>query len=414
MDVHAWGICVYKIIVLSLHGNYKHIIMSNQRYMMRGVSAAKEDVHNAIKNIDKGIYPQAFCKIIPDILGGDPEYCNIMHADGAGTKSSLAYMYWKETGDLSVWKGIAQDALIMNTDDLLCVGAVDNILVSSTIGRNKMLIPGEVISAIINGTDELLQQMRDMGIGIYATGGETADVGDLVRTIIVDSTVTCRMKRSDVINNANIRPGDVIVGLSSCGQATYETAYNGGMGSNGLTSARHDVFSKYLAEKYPESYDKAVPEELVYSGSYKLTDEVEGSPINAGKLVLSPTRTYAPVVKRLLDELRPKIHGMVHCTGGAQTKVLHFVGDNCRVIKDNMFPVPPLFKAIIKESGTDYAEAYKVFNMGHRLEVYLSPEDAEKVIEISKSFNIDAQVIGRIEEGQKSLLIKSEYGKFEY
>ena len=414
MDVHAWGICVYKIIVLSLHGNYKHIIMSNQRYMMRGVSAAKEDVHNAIKNIDKGIYPQAFCKIIPDILGGNPEYCNIMHADGAGTKSSLAYMYWKETGDLSVWKGIAQDALIMNTDDLLCVGAVDNILVSSTIGRNKMLIPGEVISAIINGTDELLQQMRDMGIGIYATGGETADVGDLVRTIIVDSTVTCRMKRSDVINNANIRPGDVIVGLSSCGQATYETAYNGGMGSNGLTSARHDVFSKYLAEKYPESYDKAVPEELVYSGSYKLTDEVEGSPINAGKLVLSPTRTYAPVVKRLLDELRPKIHGMVHCTGGAQTKVLHFVGDNCRVIKDNMFPVPPLFKAIIKESGTDYAEAYKVFNMGHRLEVYLSPEDAEKVIEISKSFNIDAQVIGRIEEGQKSLLIKSEYGEFEY
>ena len=414
MDVHAWGICVYKIIVLSLHGNYKHIIMSNQRYMMRGVSAAKEDVHNAIKNIDKGIYPQAFCKIIPDILGGDPEYCNIMHADGAGTKSSLAYMYWKETGDLSVWKGIAQDALIMNTDDLLCVGAVDNILVSSTIGRNKMLIPGEVISAIINGTDELLQQMRDMGIGIYATGGETADVGDLVRTIIVDSTVTCRMKRSDVINNANIRPGDVIVGLSSCGQATYETAYNGGMGSNGLTSARHDVFSKYLAEKYPESYDKAVPEELVYSGSYKLTDEVEGSPINAGKLVLSPTRTYAPVVKRLLDELRPKIHGMVHCTGGAQTKVLHFVDDNCRVIKDNMFPVPPLFKAIIKESGTDYAEAYKVFNMGHRLEVYLSPEDAEKVIEISKSFNIDAQVIGRIEEGQKSLLIKSEYGEFEY
>ena len=414
MDVHAWGICVYKIIVLSLHGNYKHIIMSNQRYMMRGVSAAKEDVHNAIKNIDKGIFPQAFCKIIPDILGGDPEYCNIMHADGAGTKSSLAYMYWKETGDLSVWKGIAQDALIMNTDDLLCVGAVDNILVSSTIGRNKMLIPGEVISAIINGTDELLQQMRDMGIGIYATGGETADVGDLVRTIIVDSTVTCRMKRSDVIDNANIRPGDVIVGLSSCGQATYETAYNGGMGSNGLTSARHDVFSKYLAEKYPESYDKAVPEELVYSGSYKLTDEVEGSPVNAGKLVLSPTRTYAPVVKKLLDELRPKIHGMVHCTGGAQTKVLHFVGDNCRVIKDNMFPVPPLFKAIIKESGTDYAEAYKVFNMGHRLEVYLAPEDAEKVIAISKSFNIDAQVIGRIEKGKKSLLIKSEYGEFEY
>ena len=382
--------------------------------MLRGVSAAKEDVHNAIKNIDKGLFPQAFCKIIPDILGGDPEWCNIMHADGAGTKSSLAYMYWKETGDLSVWKGIAQDALIMNTDDLLCVGATDNILVSSTIGRNKKLIPGEVISAIINGTDELLQQMRDMGIGIYATGGETADVGDLVRTIIVDSTVTCRMKRSDVIDNKNIRPGDVIVGLASFGQATYEKEYNGGMGSNGLTSARHDVFSKYLAERYPESYDKAVPEELVYSGSYKLTDPVEGSPINAGKLVLSPTRTYAPVVKKLLDELRPKIHGMVHCTGGAQTKVLHFVGENCRVIKDNMFPVPPLFKAIIKESGTDYSEAYKVFNMGHRLEVYLSPEDAERVIEISRSFNIDAQVVGHIEEGRKSLTIKSEFGTFEY
>ncbi len=388
--------------------------MENQRYMMRGVSAAKEDVHNAIKNIDKGLFPQAFCKIIPDILGGDPEWCNIMHADGAGTKSSLAYMYWKETGDLSVWKGIAQDALIMNTDDLLCVGATDNILVSSTIGRNKMLIPGEVISAIINGTDELLQQMRQMGIGIYATGGETADVGDLVRTIIVDSTVTCRMKRSDVIDNRNIRPGDVIVGLASYGQATYETQYNGGMGSNGLTSARHDVFAKYLAERYPESYDKAVPEELVYSGSFRLTDPVEGSPIDAGKLVLSPTRTYAPVVKRILDKLRPRIHGMVHCTGGAQTKVLHFVGENCRVIKDNMFPVPPLFKAIIKESGTDYAEAYKVFNMGHRLEVYLAPEDAERAIEISRSFNIDAQVIGHIEEGPKSLCIKSEYGTFEY
>ena len=387
---------------------------SNQRYMMRGVSAAKEDVHNAIKNIDKGIFPQAFCKIIPDILGGDPEYCNIMHADGAGTKSSLAYMYWRETGDLSVWKGIAQDAIVMNTDDLLCVGAVDNILVSSTIGRNKMLIPGEVIAAIINGTDEILSELRDMGIGIYATGGETADVGDLVRTIIVDSTVTCRMRRSDVINNANIRPGDVIVGLSSCGQATYEKEYNGGMGSNGLTSARHDVFSKYLASKYPESFDMAVPSDLVYSGSYRLTDPVEGSPVNAGKLVLSPTRTYAPVVKRLLDELRPDIHGMVHCTGGAQTKVLHFVGDNCHVVKDNMFPVPPLFRAIIKESGTDYAEAYKVFNMGHRLEVYLSPEHAEKVIEISKSFNIDAQIVGHIEEGKKSLTIKSEFGTFEY
>ena len=387
---------------------------SKQRYMRRGVSAMKEDVHNAIKNIDKGIFPQAFCKIIPDILGGDPEYCNIMHADGAGTKSSLAYMYWKETGDLSVWKGIAQDALIMNTDDLLCVGAVDNILVSSTIGRNKMLIPGEVISAIINGTDELLQQMRDMGIGIYATGGETADVGDLVRTIIVDSTVTCRMKRSDVIDNANIRPGDVIVGLSSCGQATYETEYNGGMGSNGLTSARHDVFAKYLAEKYPESFDKAVPDELVYSGSYKLTDPVEGAPVNAGKLVLSPTRTYAPVVKKLLDEMRSDIHGMVHCTGGAQTKVLHFVGENCRVVKDNMFPVPPLFKAIAQESGTDWAEMYKVFNMGHRLEIYVSPEHAQRVIDLSKSFNIDAQVVGHIEEGPRSLTIRSEFGEFNY
>ena len=388
--------------------------MNSNRYMMRGVSAAKEDVHNAIKNIDKGIFPQAFCKIIPDILGGDPEYCNIMHADGAGTKSSLAYAYWKETGDLGVWKGIAQDALIMNTDDLLCVGAVDNILVSSTIGRNKMLVPGEVISAIINGTDELLQQMRDMGVGIYATGGETADVGDLVRTIIVDSTVTCRMKRSDVIDNANIRPGDVIVGLSSCGQATYETRYNGGMGSNGLTSARHDVFSKYLAEKYPETYDHAVPDELVYSGSYRLDQSVEGSPVNAGQLVLSPTRTYAPVIKKILDDMRGDIHGMVHCTGGAQTKVLHFVGDNCRVIKDNMFPIPPLFRAIHDESGTDWKEMYKVFNMGHRMEIYLSPEHAQKVVDISRSFNIDAQIIGRIEEGRKSLTIKSEYGTFDY
>lgn len=387
---------------------------NKQRYMMRGVSAMKEDVHNAIKNIDKGIFPQAFCKIIPDILGGDPEYCNIMHADGAGTKSSLAYMYWKETGDLSVWKGIAQDALIMNTDDLLCVGAVDNILVSSTIGRNKMLIPGEVISAIINGTDELLQQMREMGIGIHATGGETADVGDLVRTIIVDSTVTCRMKRSDVIDNANIRPGDVIVGLSSCGQATYETEYNGGMGSNGLTSARHDVFAKYLAEKYPESYDKAVPDELVYSGKYHLTDKVEDAPVCAGKLVLSPTRTYAPVVKRMLDEMRADIHGMVHCTGGAQTKVLHFVNENCRVVKDNMFPVPPLFRIIAEESGTDWSEMYKVFNMGHRLEVYVAPEQAQKVIDLSHSFNIDAQIVGHIEEGPRSLTIKSEFGEFTY
>ncbi|MDY4030260.1 MAG: AIR synthase-related protein [Alloprevotella sp.] len=387
---------------------------SKQRYMMRGVSAMKEDVHNAIKNIDKGLYPQAFCKIIPDILGGDPEYCNIMHADGAGTKSSLAYIYWKETGDLSVWKGIAQDALIMNTDDLLCVGAVDNILVSSTIGRNKMLIPGEVISAIINGTDELLASLRDMGIGIYATGGETADVGDLVRTIIVDSTVTCRMKRKDVIDNANIRPGDVIVGLSSCGQATYETEYNGGMGSNGLTSARHDVFAKYLAEKYPESFDSAVPDELVYSGGYRLTDSVEGAPVCAGKLVLSPTRTYAPVIRQLLDELRPEIHGMVHCTGGAQTKVLHFVGENCRVIKDNMFPVPPLFRAIAEQSGTDWAEMYKVFNMGHRMEIYVRPEVADAVIAISKRFNIDARIVGRIEEGERSLTIKSEFGEFHY
>ena len=401
---------------------------NSNRYMMRGVSAAKEDVHAAIKNIDKGVFPQAFCKIIPDILGGDPEYCNIMHADGAGTKSSLAYMYWKETGDLSVWKGIAQDALVMNTDDLLCVGAVDNILVSSTIGRNKMLIPGEVISAIINGTDELMKQMREMGIGIYGTGGETADVGDLVRTIIVDSTVTCRMKRSDVIDNANIRPGDVIVGLSSTGQATYESRYNGGMGSNGLTSARHDVFSKYLAEKYPESFDHQVPDELVYSGLKRLDDEVPVSysvikdsgiqtvetTISAGQLVLSPTRTYAPVIKVLLDELRPEIHGMVHCTGGAQTKVLHFVSDNCRVIKDNIFPIPPLFKLIQEQSKTDWREMYKVFNCGHRMEIYVRPEVAEQVIAISRRFNIDAQVIGRIEEGSKSLTIKSEYGEFHY
>ena len=388
--------------------------MSNQRYMQRGVSASKEDVHNAIKNIDKGIFPQAFCKIIPDILGGDPDYCNIMHADGAGTKSSLAYLYWKETGDLSVWKGIAQDALIMNIDDLLCVGAVDNILVSSTIGRNKLLIPGEVISAIINGTDELLAELREMGVGVYATGGETADVGDLVRTIIVDSTVTCRMKRSDVIDNAQIRPGDVIVGLASYGQATYEKEYNGGMGSNGLTSARHDVFAKYLAQKYPESFDAGVPDELIYSGGLRLTDEVSGSPLNAGKLVLSPTRTYAPVVKQLLDQLRSKIHGMVHCSGGAQTKILHFVND-VRVIKDNLFPVPPLFKTIQEQSGTDWGEMYKVFNIGHRLEVYLSPEDAETVIDISKSFRIDAQIVGRVEESdKKELIIRSEFGEFRY
>lgn len=382
--------------------------------MQRGVSASKEDVHNAIKNIDKGIFPKAFCKIIPDILGGDPQYCNIMHADGAGTKSSLAYLYWKETGDLSVWKGIAQDALIMNIDDLLCVGAIDNILVSSTIGRNKLLIPGEIISAIINGTDELLAELRKMGVGVYATGGETADVGDLVRTIIVDSTVTCRMKRSDVIDNANIRPGDVIVGLASSGQATYEKEYNGGMGSNGLTSARHDVFSKYLAEKYPESYDKAVPEELVYAGELKLTDAVKDSPLDAGKLVLSPTRTYAPVIKKVLDELRNEIHGMVHCSGGAQTKILHFV-DQVKVVKDHLFPVPPLFRTIREQSGTEWAEMYKVFNMGHRMEIYLSPEHAEKVIEISKSFNIDAQVVGHIEKSdKKELIIKSEFGEFIY
>ena len=384
------------------------------RYMQRGVSAGKEDVHNAIKNIDKGLYPKAFCKIIPDILGGDPEYCNIMHADGAGTKSSLAYLYWKETGDLSVWKGIAQDALIMNIDDLLCVGAVDNILVSSTIGRNKLLVPGEVISAIINGTDELLAELREMGIGVYATGGETADVGDLVRTIIVDSTVTCRMKRSDVINNANISAGDVIVGLASYGQATYEKEYNGGMGSNGLTSARHDVFSKYLAQKYPESFDASVPDDLVYSGNLKLTDKVEGSPIDAGKLVLSPTRTYAPVVKKLLDAMRPQIHGMVHCSGGAQTKILHFI-ENLKVVKDNLFPVPPLFRTIHEQSGTDWKEMYKVFNMGHRLEVYVSPENAQQVIEISKSFNIDAQIVGHVEKSNKTeLTIKSEFGTFEY
>ena len=337
-----------------------------------------------------------------------------MHADGAGTKSSLAYMYWKETGDLSVWKGIAQDAIVMNTDDLLCVGAVDNILVSSTIGRNKLLIPGEVISAIINGTDELLQEMRDMGIGIYPTGGETADVGDLVRTIIVDSTVTCRMKRSEVIDNANIRPGDVIVGLSSTGQATYEKTYNGGMGSNGLTSARHDVFAKYLAEKFPESFDNAVPNELVYSGKYQLTDSIEGVEVDAGHLVLSPTRTYAPIIKKVLDAHRSHIHGMVHCTGGAQTKVLHFVSDNCKVVKDNMFPVPPLFKVIQESSDTDWKEMYKVFNMGHRMEIYVAPEYAQEIINISKNFNVDAQIIGHIEEGVRALTIQSEFGTFEY
>ena len=386
----------------------------DNRYMQRGVSAAKEDVHNAIKHIDKGIFPQAFCKILPDILGNDPAYCNIMHADGAGTKSSLAYLYWKETGDLSVWKGIAQDAIVMNTDDLLCVGAVDNILVSSTIGRNKLLVPGEVVSAIINGTEELLAELRAMGIGITLTGGETADVGDLVRTIIVDSTVTCRMRRADVIDNRNIRPGDVIVGLSSTGQATYEQRYNGGMGSNGLTSARHDMFAKYLAEKYPESFDHNVPEALVYSGQYALTDSVPGTSLNAAQLVLSPTRTYAPIIKRMLDVQRRNIHGMVHCTGGAQTKVLHFVGQGCHVIKDNLFALPPLFQAIQKSSGTAWREMYQVFNMGHRMELYVTPQVADELISISRSFKVDAQIVGRVEAGEKRLTIVSPYGTFEY
>jgi len=388
--------------------------MSDERYNLRGVSASKEDVHNAIKNIDKGLFPKAFCKIIPDFLGNDPEYCNIMHADGAGTKSSLAYVYWKETGDLSVWKGIAQDALIMNIDDLLCVGATDNILLSSTIGRNKNVIPGEVISAIINGTNELVDELSGMGVSIYPTGGETADVGDLVRTIIVDSTVTCRMKRSEVIDNGNIQAGDVIVGLSSSGQATYEKEYNGGMGSNGLTSARHDVFANYIATKYPESYNPAIPQNMAYSGSRKLTDAIEGLNIDAGKLVLSATRTYAPVVKELLSQLRPHIHGMVHCSGGAQTKILHFI-ENLKIVKNNLFPVPPLFKLIQEESGTDWKEMYKVFNMGHRLEVYLPEEAAQKVIEISKSFNIDAQIVGYcVASDRKELVIESEFGRFDY
>lgn len=388
--------------------------MADTRYNLRGVSAGKEDVHNAIKNVDKGLFPQAFCKIVPDYLSGDEDYCIVMHADGAGTKSSLAYMYWKKTGDISVWKGIAQDALIMNIDDLLCVGATDKILLSSTIGRNKNLVPGEVISAIINGTEELLETLRNQGIGIHSTGGETADVGDLVRTIIVDSTVVCRMKRSDVISNHTIQGGDVIVGLASFGQATYETEYNGGMGSNGLTSARHDVFNKTLAADFPESFDPSVPSDLVYSGTKNLTDTVDGSPIDAGKLVLSPTRTYAPVIKQILDKHRSDIHGMVHCSGGAQTKVLHFV-DNVHIIKDNLFPIPPLFKLIQEESGTDWKEMYKVFNMGHRMEVYVSPEHAQSIIEISKSFNIDAQIVGRVEANDgKKLTIESVYGTFEY
>ena len=377
--------------------------MSNERYMQRGVSASKEDVHNAIKNVDKGLYPQAFCKIIPDLLGGDPDYCNLMHADGAGTKSSLAYIYWRETGDLSVWKGIAQDALVMNLDDLLCVGATDNILLSSTIGRNKSLIPGEVIAEIINGTEELLENLRQLGVGIYSTGGETADVGDLVRTIIVDSTVTCRMRRSDVVDNARIAGGDVIVGLASYGQASYEHQYNGGMGSNGLTSARHDVLGKYLAERFPESFDAAIPQELVYSGSRSLLEPVEGTPLNMGQLILSPTRTYAPVVAAVLRELRPQIHGMVHCTGGAH------------VVKDNLLPVPPLFHIIAEESGASGEELYKVFNMGHRLEFYLPQEVASDVIAISQSFGIEAQVIGHVEDAAtNSLTIQSPYGTLRY
>ncbi len=389
--------------------------MSNPlKYNQRGVSASKEDVHNAIKNIDKGLYPKAFCKIIPDILGGDETYCTLMHADGAGTKSSLAYLYWKETGDLTVWKGIAQDAIVMNLDDLLCVGATENILLSSTIGRNKNRIPGEVIKAIIQGTEEILAQLREMGISIYSTGGETADVGDLVQTIIVDSTVTARMKRSEVIDNANIQAGDVIVGLSSFGQATYETEYNGGMGSNGLTSARHDVFAHYLAKKYPESYDALVPDELVYSGNMKLTDPTEVEGINAGKLVLSPTRTYAPIIKSILDQYSSRIHGMVHCSGGAQTKVLHFV-DNLHIVKNNLFDVPPLFKLIQEQSGTDWKEMYKVFNMGHRMEIYVPENIAEHLIQISRSFNVDAQIVGRVEGSEtKKLTIESPMGTFIY
>ena len=387
---------------------------SESRYDLRGVSASKEDVHNAIKNIDKGLFPKAFCKIVPDYLGGDPDYCNIMHADGAGTKSSLAYLYWKETGDLSVWKGIAQDAIVMNLDDLICVGAVDNILLSSTIGRNKNNVPGEVIAALIAGTEELCAELRELGVNIQATGGETADVGDLVRTIIVDSTVTCRMKRSEVISADRIKAGNCIIGLSSSGRASYEKVYNGGMGSNGLTSARHDVFAKYLAEKYPESYDPAVPESLVFSGQCKLTDPVYGTGLDAGKLVLSPTRTYAPVIKEVLEKFRKSVSGMIHCSGGAQTKVLHFI-DNVHVIKDNLFEIPPLFKLIQEQSGTSWHEMYKVFNMGHRFEIYADRNVADKIISIAKSFNIDAQIIGRVEpfDGKK-VTIHSNYGTFEY
>lgn len=383
------------------------------RYFRRGVSAGKEDVHQAIKNIDKGIFPKAFCKIIPDILGGDPEWCNIMHADGAGTKSSLAYLYWKETGDLSVWKGIAQDAIVMNTDDLLCVGATNNILISSTIGRNKNLIPGEVISEIINGTEEFLEEMRSYGIGIHSTGGETADVGDLVRTIIVDSTVTARMRRDEVISNHNIQAGDVIVGLASFGKANYEKSYNGGIGSNGLTSARHDVFSNIYADKYPDSYDPSVPKDLAYSGKLKLTDPSPIEGVDMGKLVLSPTRTYAPVIKKMLDLFRPQIHGMVHCSGGAQTKVLHFI-DNLHIIKDNLFEIPPLFRIIQEQSGTTWAEMYKVFNMGHRMELYVPGEIAGELISISESFGIEAKVVGRCEEADSKKLTIGTTNPLEY
>ena len=388
---------------------------TSKRYAQRGVSAGKEDVHNAIKNIDKGLFPKAFCKIVTDYLTNDEDYCLIMHADGAGTKSSLAYTYWKETGDISVWKGIAQDALIMNIDDLICVGAVDNIMLSSTIGRNKNLIPGEVIKAIIEGSEEIIEELKTHGVTIHSTGGETADVGDLVRTIIVDSTVTARMKRSEIINNANIQAGDVIVGLASFGQATYENSYNGGMGSNGLTSARHDVFDKYLANKYPESFDAQVPENLVYSGKMKLTDAVANAPIDAGKLVLSPTRTYAPIIKKILEKYSPtEIHGMVHCSGGAQTKILHFI-DNLHIIKDNLFEIPPLFKLIQEQSNTNWKEMYQVFNCGHRMELYVPEAIANDLIEISKSFNVDAKIIGKVESfAIKKLTIKSEYGVFEY
>ncbi len=388
--------------------------MSTDKYTLRGVSAAKEDVHNAIKNIDKGLFPKAFCKVVPDILSGDEDYCIVMHADGAGTKSSLAYAYWKETGDMSVWKGIAIDSIVMNIDDLLCVGITDNILLSSTIGRNKQLIPGEVISHIINGTEEFLQQMRDLGVGIYSTGGETADVGDLVRTIIVDSTVTARAKREDIISNHNIKPGNVIVGLASFGKATYEDEYNGGMGSNGLTSARHDVFSKTVGEKYPETYDNSLPKEVVYCGGLNLTSPSTKEEITAGKLVLSPTRTYAPIIAKILKQYRKKIDGMIHCSGGAQTKVLHFLNDGCKVIKDNLFPIPPLFEMIQQQSKTDWKEMYKVFNMGHRMEIYTDEQTAKEIIKISQEFGVEAQIVGRVEEGEKSVEIHSPYGKFTY